>query len=566
MTGTTSDRVPILRRLLWPAAILLLTLCAYLPALRAGYIWDDDFHVTENHLLRSTDGLLLMWFDPYALPQYYPMTHTTFWVEYQLWRLRPLGYHLDNVLLHAANAVLLGLLLARLRLRAAWWVAAVFAVHPVHAESVAWVSERKNVLSGLFYLLAFHSYERFQAPRDEAATAPWRWYALSLVLFAAALFSKTVTATLPGALLLVTWWKRGRVGWKDVALTLPYFVGGMVMAAVTAHVEHVKLTGGEPEFDLSLVERLLIAGRAAWFYAGKLLWPVDLAFIYRRWNIDARQLWQFAFPLAAGALILLAWLGRHRLGRGPLVAILFFGGTLSPALGFVNVWPMRFSFVADHFQYLASIGILALAVEGVAHAASHARVRTAAFASVVALLGVATFNRSFAFRSAERIWHDTLAKNPTSWLAHVHLAGIAQARGDASLASHHYEQTLRLRPRASTHVNYGIMLMAAGRNDEAREQLLAALRMDPSHAVGHNAMGVLWTKTQNWTEAAAEFAAAANADPNFADARNNLGMVMERLNRPAEARDHYLDALRANPHHAGAAANLARLAAQQRGG
>jgi hypothetical protein len=346
------------------AALVLLALAAYAPVISGGFIWDDDAYVTENATLRSVDGLRRIWFEPIASPQYYPLVFTTFWAEYRMWGLSPAGYHLTNVLLHGFNGVLLWFGLRALRAPAPWLIAAVFVLHPVHAESVAWVTERKNVLSGLFYLAAALAYFRFSPPEAGDTRHPhrWGWYFVALGLFVCALLSKTVTATLPAALLLMLWWRRGSVRWRDVVPLAPFFLAGVVLGLYTVWLEkhHVGATG--QDWTLSPVDRCLVAGRALWFYAGKLGWPADLSFIYPRWSVDAGAAWQYVYPVAVVVVLVGLWVARRRVGLGPLVACLFFAGTLFPALGFFDVYPMRFSFVADHFQYLASAGLLACLV------------------------------------------------------------------------------------------------------------------------------------------------------------------------------------------------------------
>jgi hypothetical protein len=362
-TWSTSLERLFLQRSAWLVAlgIVCLTLLVYAPAISAGFIWDDDHYVTENMTLRSLAGLKQIWLDPKATPQYYPLVHTGFWVEYHLWGLDPKGYHLVNVLLHAANAVLVWLVLKRLGVPGALWAALIFALHPVHVESVAWVTERKNVLSTLFYLSAMLAYWRFW-PADGAQpqTGAWRWYGLALLLFVFALLSKTVTCSLPAAILLIRWWKTGRLASRDWLLTAPMFAVGLALALLTVYLEKHHVGAQGEEFTWSYLDRVLIAGRAIWFYAGKLIWPSNLIFIYPRWNIDASVWWQYVFPLAAAGVVLALLVLRNRLGRAPLTAVLFFIGTLTPALGFFDVYPMRYSFVADHFQYLASLGLIVL--------------------------------------------------------------------------------------------------------------------------------------------------------------------------------------------------------------
>ena len=337
------------------------TVLAYQPVWHAGFIWDDDVYVTNNLTLRSVDGLRQIWCKLTATPQYYPLVHTSFWLEYHLWGLNPVGYHVVNVLLHALAAILLWRVLVRLQLPGAWLAAGIFALHPVAVESVAWVTERKNVLAAVFYFAAALAYlrgRRRERMAESKSGVSLRWYFLAFALFVAALLSKTTACSLPAAMLLVIWWKRGRIAGRDVWPLLPFFAAGVALGLVTSWLERTHVGAQGPEWAFSFPERCLIAGRAVWFYAGKLFWPANLTFIYPRWQINTGAWWQWIFPVAALAVVAVLWRLRRRIGRGPLVAVLFFGGTLLPALGFTNVYPMRYSFVADHFQYLASVGLI----------------------------------------------------------------------------------------------------------------------------------------------------------------------------------------------------------------
>ncbi|MDM7913692.1 MAG: O-GlcNAc transferase, partial [Candidatus Eisenbacteria bacterium] len=346
------------------------TLLAYAPAMRAGFLWDDDDHVTENVALRSLGGLARIWLEPGATPQYYPLVHTSFWIEYHLWGTSPLGYHLVNVLLHVTVALLFGLALSRLSVPGAWWAAAFFALHPVHVETVAWITERKNLLSALFYLLALLAWLRGHPigenkPLAGGGTAsssahPGSWI-LAFVFFLASLLTKTVTASFPVAILLLHWWKEGRIGRRLLASLAPFFVAGFLLGLQTVSIERRIVGAQGEEWNLSPLARTAIAGRALWFYLAKLIAPVRLSFIYPRWDVESLRWIATLAPLAFAATIAALWFLRRRIGRGPLVACLFFAGTLFPALGFFDVYPFRYSFVADHFQYHASLGAIAFA-------------------------------------------------------------------------------------------------------------------------------------------------------------------------------------------------------------
>jgi hypothetical protein len=341
------------KTLLLLSALLLATLLAYYPAWHGGMLWDDNAHITTPEL-RSAQGLWRIWFDLGATQQYYPVVHSAFWVLFKLWRSSTLGYHLVNIVLHVLSAFLLALILRRLSIPGAWLAAMIFALHPVCVESVAWIAELKNTLSGMFYLGAALAYLQFDERRQK------RFYALAAALFILALLSKSVTATLPAGLLIVFWWQRGTIcRRRDIVPLLPFFIVGVGGGLFTAWVERTQIGAQGAAFDFSLVERCLIAGRATWFYLAKLCWPANLIFIYQRWQISQDVWWQYLYPLGVLALLAGLWLIRKR-SRAPLAAMLFFLATLFPALGFFNVYPFVFSFVADHFQYLASIAIITL--------------------------------------------------------------------------------------------------------------------------------------------------------------------------------------------------------------
>jgi len=476
---------------MWPRVLLylILVLLAYWPAQQGGYLWDDDDYVSENRRLRSAAGLYRIWFDPGSTPQYYPLVFTTFWLEFQVWHLDTMGYHMVNILLHALNSVLLWFVLRRLELPGAWLAAAIFALHPVHVESVAWITERKNVLSGFFYLCAFLAYLRFSPlpPHAEGRGTPspagppppqigawsWAWYAVSLTCFLAALLSKTVVCSLPAVLILVYWWKRGRPTRREWAALIPMFIIGALLAWNTARLEKINVGARGASFDFTPVERILIAGRALWFYAGKLVWPHPLIFNYERWTIDAGEPWQYLFPIAAVAVLLILLANVRKWSRGPLAACLIFAGTLLPALGFFNVYPMRFSFVADHFQYLASIALIALFVASAHYLGNKFWPRPAqgiaAACLLLGVLGFLTWRQCDDYVNLETLWINTLKKNPNSYLAHLNLGDLHLRSGRYIAAIGNYEKAARVSARyPDAFTQWAICLMKIGHGDEAK--------------------------------------------------------------------------------------------------
>ncbi len=544
------------------ASIFCATLAAYWPALRGGLVWDDPSHVTSP-ALASLHGLWRIWFDLSATQQYYPLLHSAFWMEHRIWGGAVLGYHLTNVILHAVSACLVVRIVRRLSLPGAWLAGLVFALHPVCVEAVAWISEQKSALSGVFYLAAALVYLRFDQTRR------WPHYLWASALFVLALLSKTVTATLPAALLVVLWWQRGRLGFRrDVRPLLPWFALSAAAGLFTAWVERTYIGAQGADFALTWVQRCLLAGRAIWFYAGKVVWPANLMFTYPRWEIDAGTWWQYLFPVGVVAAAMALWL-LARKHRGPLAGFLFFTGTLFPVLGFLNVYPFIFSFVADHFQYLASLGII---VPLCAVVVGQARSLERALSPLLLLaLAVLTFRQAGTYADAETLYRTTLARNPASWMAHTNL-GVALAETPSRLpeAVVEYHAALRLKPdNAQTHADLGNALaQMPGRLPEAVAEFRTALRLKPNSVQPHNDLGVALTQIPGrLPDAVAEFQTALRLKPEYAEAHDNLGVALTQTpGRMADAIAEFREALRIDPNYADARNNLARALAGTPGG
>ena len=583
----------------WQQWLFLLALMAavflvYSPAWRGGLLWDDDAHVTPPEL-RSLDGLRQIWFRLGATQQYYPLLHSFFWLQYQLWGEATLGYHLTNLALHAAAAVLAALLLRRLAVPGALWAAAIFALHPVQVESVAWIAEQKNTLAAVFYLAAALMYLRFDQTRSSAGTVPFfalrqplradkvsgekgdcplqpggaspcyvRFaYALALTLFLLGLLSKTVTATLPAALLVVFWWQRGRLSWKRDELPLvPFFLLGIAAGVLTARVE-AKLIGAEgAEYAFTPIERFLLAGRVIWFYLGKLLWPAELIFIYPRWTVSQQVWWQYLFPLAAVLLLVLLWAIRGRT-RGPLAALLFFGGTLFPVLGFFNVFPFRYSLVADHFQYLASLGIITLLSAG----AALLWLRWQPWAKLVGqglclalllVLAYLSYRQSKIYTDAETLYTATIQRNPACWLAYNNLGMLISQTGNTRGAMECYHRALQLKAdNAAAHYNLANALAALGKDEEAIEHYREALRIRPTLALAQHNWGNVLARAGRWQQAVERYEEALRLRPDYPEAHNSLAVILANTGKTHEALEHYHRALQLMPDYVNARNNLA---------
>jgi tetratricopeptide (TPR) repeat protein len=527
--------------------LILGLLLAYLPALHGKPIWDDQSHLTSPEL-RSWAGLGRIWFELGATQQYYPLTHTAFWLMARIWGSWYEGYHLINVLLHGASALLLVRILRRLEIRGAWLAAALWALHPVQVESVAWMSELKNCLSGLFYFWAALAYLWFQRERVLGA-----WFA-AFGLFILGLLSKSVIDTLPAALLLVFYWKNGRLSWRwDVLPLVPFLAVGIGSGLLTSWVERTYIGASGRGFNLPLTDRFLIAGRAFWFYLGKLVWPANLIFIYPRWEISAGVWWQYLFPIAAlGLMVLLAW-GRKRWGMGPLVATLYFGGTLAPALGFVNIFPFRYSFVADHFQYLASAGPLALAAAGVTMLFDRwkepGRLLLPTFCvGLLAEFGLLIWQQCGMYADVETLWRTTIQANPECWMAENNLGMSLSQNGQPWDAMPHFREALRINPDdGEAHNNLGLALAATGQPAAAVTEYRKALRINPNDAEAHDNLGSTLAGTGQPVVALAEYREALRIQPRFADPHLNIGNLYLKQGRTSEGITEIETALQIRP-------------------
>lgn len=518
-------------------ALVLATALAYQPAWQGERLWDDDGHMTKVEL-RSLEGLGRIWTDIGATQQYYPVTHSVFWLQHRLWGDRTTGYHFLNILLHGCSAFLLVLVLRRLEVDGAELAGMVFALHPVHVESVAWISELKNVLSGVFYLAAALAYVRFDQTRQR------RTYVAALLLFVLALLSKSVTATLPGALLVMCWWCHGMQWRRDAVPLVPFILVGAAAGLLTLWVEHALIGARGAEFDLSLTERMLVGGRAVWFYMGKLLWPWPLVFNYPRWHIDSGIWGQYLYPaavLTAGAAL---WTARHRV-RAPLAAFLIFCGTLFPVLGFVNVYPFRYAYVADHFVYHASIPVIAF----VSAAVQMALQRTSRSISLlvrgglVVLLGAVTWRQSQIYADVETLYLRTIERNPASWLAH-HNLGMLKLAASPLDATGHLRAAAQIRPGdAQTRVNLGYALQLQGRSEEAVTEYRAAIRGDPAFAEAHNNLCSVLHQMNRGADAIVSCAEALRIAPGYAKAHFNMGLALARAGQRGSL-EHFREAIR----------------------
>ena len=511
-------------------ALALLAIGSYLPAmLWGGFVWDDFQHIVNEPALRDAAGLARFWFAPAEVhePFYRPLTYTTFWLEHQLWGLDPTGYHIVNVLLHTANGLLLWGILARLAVPGAWLIAAVFAVHPLHVESVAWAIERKDVLSGLIYLACLWVWLPFlEGARPERAPAR---YGLALLLFAAGLLAKNMVVTLPAALVVLHWWRHGQVALRDVLWLLPLFALALAFVALDLTVVGAATPAS---FDHGFVERVLIAARAVWFYVGKLSWPADLAVIYPRWEVGVGDVVGWVALAAGSALVALLWRLRGRIGRGPLAGGLFFAVTLAPTLGFVDHTYMLFAFVADRYQYLAGIGVIAVLVGGAVVLAkrlpAHWHPATVgAAATALLLLGALTWRQAGIYRDQLTFFDHVVALNPTAVGAHLNLAQALIDAGRLEEAAAAGRTAVAQDPDAyDPRINLAVALADLGRLDEAETHLRRAVAIAPSKSSPHANLGVLLSRQGELEASERHLRRALELAPRDRDVLRNLAKLL----------------------------------------
>jgi protein O-mannosyl-transferase len=542
------------------------TIFAYRPAWHGGFLWDDDAYVTNNELLTAPDGLHRIWFSLDAPSQYFPLVYTTFRIEHALWGLNPSGYHWVNILLHVANALLVWRLLARLSVPGAWLAGAIFALHPVQVESVAWITERKNVLMGFFFLLTLLAWVVFV---DERTKRPWRFYGLALVLYGLALSAKSTACTLPAALLLILWLQNKQINWRRIFQTVPFFLFGLGMGLVAVWWERYHQGTRGALFALGPIERILIASRAVWFYLGKLIWPSTLTFIYPRWTISPTHVLDYVWLLAAVGLCAAICFARRYVGRGVEVATVFFVATLSPVLGLIMLYTFRYTFVADHYQYLASIGPIALVSAGVASlAGTLERSRLLIFGTAVAMvatLAVLTWRQSAMYADIEALWRTTLARNPACWMAHNNLGIVISQKGEIDEAITHYRTTLEMQPGFSdANYNLGNALLQKGEIDEAILHCQKAAMVQPFDPDAQVALGNALFQKGLVDDAIVHYEKALALRPYYVIAHYSLSTALLRKGEPDAAISHCLAALSIQPEHAEARINLA-VALDQKG-
>lgn len=586
------------RVLIFAVVLAAVTIFAYRPAWHGGFLWDDDDYIINNELLTAPDGWQRIWFSLDSPSQYFPFTYSTFRIEHALWGLNTTGYHWVNLLLHVGSALLVWAVLARLKVPGSWFAAAIFALHPVQVESVAWITERKNVLMGFFFLLTLLAWIVFV---DERTRRPWLFYCLALIFYVLALSAKATACTLPAALFLILWLEKKPITRRRLIQILPFVVLGIGMGLLAVWWERYHQGTNRGLFTfLNPIERILVASRAVWFYLSKIFWPSNLTFIYPRWNILPANLIDYIWLVAGIAACVAIYFVRRYFGRSIEVAAAFFVATLTPVLGFIMLFTFRYTFVADHYQYLACIGPIALASAGIVHLsdkfAQYRGVIVSVALLVVASLGTLTWRQAATYTDIETLWRTTLARNPECWMAHTNLGlvflqqgkiddGIAQYRsalqmqpdswdaeynlgtallgkGQVDEAILHCEKAVRMRPTdPDAQVSLGNALFQNGRIDEAIAHYQQAITAHPDHFLARYSLGRALLEKGELDGAIQVCQSALLLRPSDVDCQTTLAIALEEKGNPIEAVQHYQKALELAPGSISTLTNLAWLLA-----
>jgi protein O-mannosyl-transferase len=546
------------------AALLIgITVIVYIPALRGGFVWDDDSMLTGNPLIHAADGLHRFWFTTEPT-DYWPITYTALWLEWRLWGMDAVGYHAVSVALHGCEAVLLWAILRRMRVPGSFLAALLFAVHPVNVESVAWITQQKNLLAMMFFLasvLFFLRSDRSASPgRGPHGDFAYRgWYGLSLLALAAGMLCKGSIAMLPFVLLGLIAWHR-RLAPKDVVRIAPFFLTAAVFALVDIWFQHHGSTA--PIRDASWIERILGAGAALCFYFYKAALPLGLMSVYPQWSVRAdNPLWWLPL-LAAAGITLALWRFRRRGSRPALFAWGYFVVMLVPALGLTDVYFMRYSLVADHYQHLALIGVVALAASGLAWglgALSEATIVVGRLAIGILIIALAalTWRQCEAYSDIETFYQTALERNPSCWMAENNLGGILILKGDLPDAIALIKDSLVLEPRyPEAYYNLGLALFKAGHYEEAAGDYGKALELKPLYPEAHYNLGLTLADLGRKDAASAEYGEALRIKPEYAEPHNGLGLILAGSGRMPEAIAQYEQAIKIDATNAGFHQNL----------
>ena len=572
---------------LLPVLLALVTFVVLLPTLDNGFVnWDDDANFLQNQNYRGLDPSHLRWMLTTFLPggHYIPLTWLTFSMDYALWGMNPFGYHLTNLLLHIATVVTFYAVAVRLIVAASpaggpvvaslggALAALFFAVHPLRVESVAWATERRDVLCGLFYLLAVLAYLRACAARGDHALWRGRWYWLAVVYAALALLSKSMAVSLPVVLLVLDVYPLARLGgrsgwlgsqpWRAWADKLPFvLLSGVASAiAVVAMTRNQAITSID---KLSLIDRTAVSVYSLVFYLAKMLVPFNLSPLYALPDRLDPLSWPY---LAAGATTLAMTavaVTYRRQWPGLLAVWVSYIAILLPVLAIVQAGPQL---AADRYTYLASLGWALLIGRGLAQWWSRAKTRTlqnrrtiilaAACLTITVWLGVLTWRQALVWHDPGTLWNHALATHPSA-IAHYNLGVFMLARGELPGAVSHFQEALVLRPSyGAAHNNLGVIFAQQGDLVKATAHFRQAVTIDPDDGEARGNLGNALAQQGDLQAAATHLRRALAINPGGAEAHKNLGSVLVQQGRLEDALREYEEAVKLRPDDAEVYANM----------
>jgi Flp pilus assembly protein TadD len=561
-TRPARERFTLWQRSVLIAAIIIAVVVVYLPALWGDFVWDDFLLITGNRLLQNFAGLLEIWSGG-RTADYFPLTNSVFWIEHHLFGDNATGYHAVNILLQTVNALLVWRLLCRLNVPGAWLAGLLFGIHPVHAASVAWISELKNLLAMFFALSSILCFLELDEKRLANSTTA---YVASLVFFALALLSKTQVVFLPVVLLLCAWWRGKQKNFRrDLIRSWPFFFIAIVLGLITMWFQNRGI--GEEEIVIgSLPRRFVNAAMAVWWYLGHLFAPVRLMAIYGNWRFDSPHLVEWLPLIVLSGVLAALWHWRNRPTRGAFLALTCFVVALLPALGLARMAYVRSgTLVADHFQYFADVSLLALFSAGVAYVWNQRPRATIAIVTLlVGAMGTYAFSRAEVYRNEETLWADNLSKNPDAWQAHIQLAQRRFNQQKYAEAAYHAERAAQLKPElADIHNQLGLAYCRLERFEEgiaeyrkalqlkeaksstARSTRLAKIRTNLANALtltanqlSESASAIPEDAMRRYEEAIQQYEAALALEPQQPAIHRNLGMLLVKLGRYDEAIPH----------------------------
>jgi protein O-mannosyl-transferase len=579
--------------------IVIVAAIAYFPSISGGFIWDDYLLLVDNPLVKASNGLHQIWCTAQAI-DYWPATNTSFWIEWRLWGMNSTAYHVANLILHVLESLLIWIILRKLSVPGAMLAALVFAVHPVNVESVAWIAQRKNTMAMLFFLLSILWYVKYLVgspgsrtwaampqevekisrkfaitfcdivspvqepvlPSAHSSTSTAHrsfWYWLSLAAFLLALLGKGSVAILPVLLLVVVWWLRP-LTWRDLLRTAPFFAIAAILVVV--NVEFQTHATDKVVRSIGFIERLLGAGGTVWFYLYKAILPINLAFVYLQWHIKAGNLLWWLPLIAVLAVTAVLWCFRKSRSRDVLFAWGFFCVALVPVMGFTDVAFMQYSLVADRYQHIAIIGLIALvsAVWDAWLQSARGRIRMAVITVAIMTVGALSFltmRQNALYCNAMTLYQAVLEKNPDCVMAQFNYANALSKTGRTQDAIKHYDEAIRLKPDfVMAHYNLGNALVNTGRPQDAIEHFQEFLRLKPGHAEVHNSLGNALRKLGRSKEAIEQYEKALQLNPALSMAHFNLGNIFLQEKRPQNAIEHFQQVLQMQPENFEAYANL----------